>query len=118
MRNNVRATHWLDFLRTKTLRLCAAADRHWKAKKNDTYPGSPIVPGSQQDVDFMVKDSKRFADSGGWGYGAFEYDSATKTFRPATQSDQPPQANDAKCGYACHIVVKSRDYVFTDYPSK
>jgi len=22
----------------------------------------------------MVKDSKRFADSGGWGYGAFEYE--------------------------------------------
>ena len=28
---------------------------------------------------------------------------------------KPPQANDAKCGYACHTLAKSRDYVFTDY---
>ena len=63
----------------------------------------------------MVKDSKRFADSGGWGWGAFEYDAASDTFRPATVADKPPQENDAKCGFACHTVVKDRDYVFTDY---
>jgi hypothetical protein len=27
----------------------------------------------------------------------------------------PPQANDAKCGLGCHTIVKTRDYVFTDY---
>ena len=27
----------------------------------------------------------------------------------------PPQGNDAKCGFACHTIVKNRDYVFTDY---
>ena len=43
-----------------------------------------MVPGTQHDVDFMVKDSKRFADSGGWGWGAFEYDAASDTFKPAT----------------------------------
>src|ERR1700757_1613918 len=26
-----------------------------------------------------------------------------------------PQGNDAKCGFACHTAVKSKDYVFTDY---
>ncbi len=31
--------------------------------------------------------------------------------------DQPPQANDAKCGAACHTVAKDKDYVFTEYPS-
>ena len=91
---------------------------HWNAKKAETYPGQPTVPGTQSDVDFMAKDSKRFADSGGWGYGAFEYDAASDTFTPATTADQPPQGNDAKCGFACHTAVKDRDYVFTDYGHK
>jgi hypothetical protein len=36
---------------------------HWNPKKMETFP-SATVPGTQHDVDFMVKDSKRFADSG------------------------------------------------------
>src|SRR5206468_10349175 len=36
---------------------------HWIPKRQETYPGEPTVPGNQHDVDFMVKDSKRFADS-------------------------------------------------------
>ena len=87
---------------------------HWNPKKLETFPAA-TVPGTQHDMDFMVKDSKRFADSGGWGYAAFEYDAASDTFRPGTLTDQPPQANDAKCGFACHTRVKTRDYVFTDY---
>jgi hypothetical protein len=87
---------------------------HWNPKKMETFPAA-TVPGTQHDVDFMVKDSKRFADSGGWGYAVFEYDNASGTFRPGTQADQPPQANDAKCGFACHTIVTTRDYVFTDY---
>jgi hypothetical protein len=88
---------------------------HWNPKKNASAPGGPTVPGTQHDIDFMVKDSKRFADSGGWGYGAFDYDAASDTFSPATSADKPPQGNDAKCGFACHTIVKNRDYVFTDY---
>jgi hypothetical protein len=88
---------------------------HWNPKVQETYPGQPTVPGSQHDVDFMVKDSKRFADSGGWGWGAFEYDAASDTFKPADMAARPPQGNDAKCGLACHTVVKNRDYVFTEY---
>jgi hypothetical protein len=87
---------------------------HWNPKKMETFP-SATVPGSQHDVDFMVKDSKRFADSGGWGWAVFEYDAASDTFRPGTTADTPPQGNDAKCGFACHTRVKTRDYVFTDY---
>ncbi len=87
---------------------------HWNPKKMETFPAA-TVPGTQHDVDFMVKDSKRFADSGGWGYAVFEYDAASDTFRPGTLADKPPQANDAKCGFACHTGVKTRDYVFTDY---
>jgi hypothetical protein len=88
---------------------------HWNPKKQELYPGEPVVPGTLHDVDFMVKDSKRFADSGGWGWAAFEYDVASGAFRPATMASRPPQANDAKCGLACHTVVKDRDYVFTEY---
>ncbi len=88
---------------------------HWDAKKNETAPGQPWQPGAQADVDFMVKDSKRFADSGGWGYGAFKYDPASDTFRPAGTEDKPPQSNDAKCGFGCHTIVKDHDYVFTAY---
>jgi hypothetical protein len=88
---------------------------HWNPKKNDAQPGSPLQPDTQSDVDFMVKDSKRFADSGGWGYGAFKYDTATDTFTPATTADTPPQGNDAKCGFGCHTIVKDHDYVFSQY---
>jgi hypothetical protein len=88
---------------------------HWNPKKNETYPGQPLVPNTLHDIDFMVKDSKRFADSGGWGWAAFNYDAASGTFTPGTEADKPPQANDAKCGFACHTVVQTKDYVFTEY---
>ena len=87
---------------------------HWNPKNLETFP-SATVPASLHDVDFMVKDSKRFADSGGWGWGAFKYDAASDTFTPATTADTPPQGNDAKCGLACHTIVRSKDYVFTEY---
>ncbi len=88
---------------------------HWNAVVNPSEPGGPTVPGPQHDVDFMLKDSKRFADSGGWGYGVFEYDAASDTFRLGNLQDKPPQGSDAKCGYACHSAVKARDHVFTGY---
>ena len=91
---------------------------HWNPKTNEIAPGQPLVPGTQHDVDFMVKDSKRFADSGGWGWAEFEYDPASKTFRPGNAKDSPPQLNDAKCGSACHTIVKNKDYVFTKYQTK
>jgi Cytochrome P460 len=87
---------------------------HWNPKMLESLP-TATVPASLHDVDFMVKDSKRFADSAGWGWGAFKYDAASDTFTPATTADQPPQGNDAKCGLGCHTIVRTRDYVFTDY---
>ena len=88
---------------------------HWNTKVNVGEPGAPTVPESQHDVDFMLKDSKRFADSGGWGYAVFEIDPASGNFRLGNLTDKPPQGNDAKCGFACHTAVKTKDYVFTDY---
>ena len=87
---------------------------HWTPKQSELFP-TATVPGSLANVDFMVKDSKRFADSGGWGYAVFDYDNASDTFTPGTRAGTPPQGNDAKCGAACHTAAKARDYVFTEY---
>jgi hypothetical protein len=51
---------------------------------------------------------------GGLAFSEFEYDAASDTFRPGNLNDEPPQANDAKCGYACHTIVQTKDYVFRD----
>ncbi|HKF06949.1 MAG TPA: cytochrome P460 family protein [Candidatus Sulfotelmatobacter sp.] len=87
---------------------------HWTPKQNEFFPDT-TGPGALLNVDFMVKDSKRFADSGGWGYAVFDYDAASDTFKPGTTAGTPPQGNDAKCGFACHTRAKARDYVFTEY---
>ncbi len=93
---------------------------HWKPAKSADAPAPTTVPGNLDNVDFIVKDSKRFtdADSGGWGYAAFDYNTASDTFTPATLDDQPPQGNDAKCGVACHTIAQAKDYIFTAYPKR
>ena len=87
---------------------------HWNPKKN-AYFADTTIPGTLHDVDFMVKDAKRFKDSGGWGYAVFDYNTASDTFAPGTAASKPPQGNDAKCGFVCHTRVQHRDYVFTEY---
>jgi hypothetical protein len=87
---------------------------HWQPKQNAFFPDT-TGPGELANVDFMVKNSKRFADSGGWGYAVFDYDAATGAFKPGTTAGMPPQGNDAKCGFACHTAARTRDYVFTEY---
>ena len=91
---------------------------HWDPKTQEAEPGKPVVPGALDNVDFMVKDGARFADSGGWGYAAFEYGVRSGTFRPDNLTDSPPQGNDAKCGFACHTIASSRDFVFTEYAKR
>jgi hypothetical protein len=61
---------------------------HWTPKMNQYFPDT-TVPGALHDVDFMMKDSKRFADSGGWGWAVFKYDAASGTFTPGTEADEP-----------------------------
>ena len=91
---------------------------HWVARKDEAQPGEPLVPGALHDIDFMVKDSKTFSDSGGWGYAQFDYDPASDTFKPGDAQSEPPQEHDAKCGFACHTIVADKDYVFTAYPKR
>jgi hypothetical protein len=90
---------------------------HWSPKSNAFFPDA-TVPGALLNVDFMVKDSKRFGADGGWGYAVFDYDAASDSFKPGTLAGKPPQGNDAKCGVACHTKAKDTDYVFTEYAKR
>ncbi len=80
---------------------------HWKAKKSAEAPAPTTVPDTLHDIDFMVRDSKRFADTGNWGYAQFNYDVGSDTFKP--------EGTGAACGHTCHTIVKAKDYVFTAY---
>ena len=61
-----------------------------------------FVPGSATNVQFMVKDSKKYASTAGWGFAQF------KDGVPVDDAALAP------C-FACHVPVKSRDYVYTQY---
>jgi hypothetical protein len=94
----------------------------WIPKKITDAPFSvntpDTVPGDLKEVEFIEKDSRRFPDGHGWGYAVFNYDPTTDKFTPATAADRPPQANDAKCGVACHNLAAAKDYIFTAYPKR
>jgi Cytochrome P460 len=94
----------------------------WRPKKLTDPPFSEskpdTVPGDLVQVEFIVKDSKRFADTHGWGYAMFDYNAAAGTFAPATMASHPPVGHDAKCGAACHTLAASKDYIFTAYPKR
>jgi hypothetical protein len=83
---------------------------HWNAKKSEVDPNHALVPDTLHDVDTMMRDSKRFAATGNWGYSQFNYDAASDSFKPL--------GSGSACGYACHTIVKAKDYVFTEYPKR
>lgn len=90
---------------------CAMAKILWKQKRTTDPPFSvkapDTVPDVLQAVEFMVKDSKRFADTHGWGYAEFLYDAGSGTFKPL--------GTGTACGAACHNATPKTDYVFTKY---
>jgi hypothetical protein len=53
-------------------------------------------------VQFMVKDSKKYATTGGWGFAHFN-------------DGKPGDAKIHEACFACHQTVASRDFVFTRY---
>ena len=86
---------------------------HWNAASSDTdnqvlasgFPGAglkSVFAGSAVNVQFMVKNSKKYAASGGWGYADF------------TNGRPGDQALHEKC-FPCHVPAKDHDYVFTHY---
>jgi hypothetical protein len=80
---------------------------HWNAKKSPDAPDPTTIPDTLHDVDFMVRDSKRFSKTGNWGYAQFNYDTASETFTPL--------GTGSGCGYTCHTIAKDKDYVFSAY---
>jgi len=67
------------------------------------FPGAQsFVVGSPVNVQFMVKDSKKYAATGGWGFADFK--------------DGKPQDEALhKTCFPCHVPAKDRDYIFTRY---
>jgi hypothetical protein len=61
-----------------------------------------FVPGAATNVQFMVKDSKKYAATGGWGFAQFK-------------GGKPADAALLKTCFPCHEPVKARDFVFTNY---
>ena len=54
-------------------------------------------------LQFMVKDSKKYAATGGWGYSSFD------------QAGKPTDEAAMKTCFPCHQAIKDRDYIFTKY---
>jgi hypothetical protein len=82
----------------------------WKKKTNDVSPYFVEVPATLNSVSFIQKDSKRFPDSSGWGFAQFNYDAASRTFKPFGKD-----ASFNMVCYKCHTKVKDTDYIFTAY---
>ncbi len=85
----------------------------YKPKKNAESPFSVDVPDTLDGIGLIEKDSKRFPDTGGWGYAQLSYDPTSDTFAPDAK-----YVGDAKCGHACHVAVEAKDYIFTAYPKR
>ena len=86
------------------------AKLQWKPKKSAEAPFPVNVPDTFTQAFFIEKDSKRFPNSGGWGYALFNYDAASDTFAPEGTGDN--------CGHACHTAVKAKDYIFHPYQKR
>jgi Cytochrome P460 len=66
------------------------------------HPQSFVAGTPKNGVQFMVKDSKKYASTGGWGFAQFD-------------DGQPAGDAVLKTCFACHQAVKARDFVFTRY---
>jgi len=86
---------------------------HWNEASSDEnnkvlasgFPGAGLqssVAGPAVNVQFMVKDLKKFAASGGWGFADF------------TNGKPGDEALHKTC-YPCHLPAKDRDFVFARY---
>ena len=86
------------------------AKLQWKPKKSTEAPFVVDVPDVFAQAFVMEKDSKRFPNSGGWGYALFNYDPASDTFTA--------DASPSDCGHTCHVAVKAKDHIFHPYQKR
>src|SRR4051794_13490568 len=80
------------------------AKLQWKPKKSTEAPFVVDVPDMFTQAFVIEKDSKRFPDSGGWGYALFNYDAASDNFT----ADPSPSDR----GHACPVAVKAQGHIF------
>ncbi len=87
------------------------AKLQWSFKKSTEAPFVVDVPDAPTQAFFIEKDSKRFPNSGGWGYALFNHDVAAgkMTVDPTGVAD---------CGHACHVKVKAKDHIFHPYQTR
>jgi hypothetical protein len=89
------------------------AKLHWNEAASDEnnkvlasgFPGAGLesfVAGPAVNIQFMVKDSKRYAATNGWGFADF------------TNGKPGDEALHKTC-YPCHVPAKDRDFVFARY---
>ena len=84
----------------------------WAEKQSPVFPAA-FEPDVLRRVEFIVKDTKRFPDTSGWGYARFVYDAKTAAFTPYGKDTAFAQ----EC-YQCHTIVKTKDFIFTRYPQR
>ena len=90
----IAALHWTEISSDENNKVLAIG-----------FPGADLqssVAQSAENVQFMVKDSKKYAATGGWGFADF------KNGKPGDE------ALHNTC-FPCHQPAKDRDYVFTRY---
>jgi len=77
---------------------------HTSSEENNKVFGQrqSFVAGVPTNIQFMIKDSKKYATTGGWGFGHF------KDGKPADDAFM-------KTCFPCHDQIKARDLVFTRY---
>jgi hypothetical protein len=73
----------------------------WKESIHPSWPQA-VVPGEFFSAEAMVKDSKKYAETGGWGFGHWEG-------KKLVMNDKEKSA---AC-FACHAPMKEHDYVYT-----
>ena len=77
----------------------------WNTTKHPKFPVATI-PDTFSQVEFMVKDSAKYRETGGWGFARF------------VGNDLKPYGKDSgfvrEC-FGCHQPVKGNDYVFTGF---
>jgi hypothetical protein len=87
----------------------------WRKGRDPSLAFGAIVPGELMEVSFMVKDSRRFPQTDGWGYATLKYSADTDTFKAFAGT--APDFHKTAC-HACHTNVKSRDFVFTKFQKR
>jgi len=73
-----------------------------ESEKAFGHPQSFVAGLPKNGVQFMVKDSKKYASTGGWGFAQFN-------------DAKPASAAVHETCFSCHAIVTARDFVFNRY---